>query len=440
MKTVLNQIPVYSFSLRAIYRVLFLSTFCIIFASISGIAIAQTEPQTIDPSLSNASQVNPVRAKSVYVKKKSQKKRQQVVVPKIDSNSSYDRLVEQANSKTVTVVSGTVNGTYIVLANDMSFVLDEPDKMRVLPVIGRGGYDNIYDVLLLKGIDTGFIRSDALEIAKKENKVSDIANRLAYISVLTNDELHVIASQNIKSLEDLRGKRVNLDIKGSGTSQTGALVFERLGINILPSFHDAGAAHAMVAKGDLDASLFIAPKPVRAIANISASSNLHLVEIPYNKRLEDVYYPATFDVADYPTLLAPNKPVNTIAAKTILVTYNWGTNTERYLRVERFVEAFFSKFDEFRKPSRHPKWKEVSLAATFQGLPRFKAATDWLARDSAKDTEPNKDNDATKAQLRQFLEERSASKISNKAVPALSVKEQDKIFEEFSRWRQNKKQ
>jgi hypothetical protein len=64
--------------------------------------------------------------------------------------SAYDRLVEQANNHTVAVVSGTVNGSYIQLANDMSFVLDDADKLRVLPVIGRGGYENIYDVLLLK--------------------------------------------------------------------------------------------------------------------------------------------------------------------------------------------------------------------------------------------------------------------------------------------------
>jgi uncharacterized protein len=433
MNIILKQKFASGFSLRVIFSVMFAS---IMFASISGTATAQTEPQTIVPSASNGSEERAVRSKVTYTKKKPLRKRAQVSSPKADVSSSYDRLVEQANSKTVSVISGTVNGTYSVLANEMSFVLDEPDKMRILPVIGRGGYENIYDVLLLRGIDAGLVRSDALDVAKKENKVSDIANRLAYISVLTNDEFHVIAPENVKSLEDLRGKRVNLDIKGSGSSLTGTLVFERLGINIQPSYHDAGAAYTMVAKGELDATVYISPKPVRAIANIPASSKLHLVEIPYDKRLEDIYYPATFDVADYPNLLIQNKPVNTIAAKAILVTYNWGVNTERYQRVQRFVDAFFSKIDEFRKPNRHPKWKEVNLAATFQGLPRFKAATDWLA----KDADPNKENEVTKAQLRQFREEKAAQTLSSKSPQTLSNEEQDKLFEEFSRWRQNKKQ
>jgi uncharacterized protein len=428
-------------SLRAILRVFYAATLLITLTAISfisNIAMAQADPQTIDPSLNNTDQARSLKTKPASIKKKVQRKRPQTISQKSDiaANSNYDRMVEQANSKTVTVVSGTVNGTYIVLANDMSFVLDEPDKIRVLPVIGRGGYENIYDILLLRGIDTGLVRSDALAVAKKENKVSDIANRLSYISVLANDELHVIAPENIKTLEDLRGKRVNLDIKGSGTSLTGKLVFERLGIEIQPSFHDAAAAYIMLAKGELDAAFYISPKPVRAIANIPASAKLHLVEIPYDKRLEDVYYPSTFDSADYPNLLLQNKPVNTIAAKSILVTYNWGINTERYQRVERFVDAFFSKIDEFRKPNRHPKWKEVSLSTTFQGLPRFKAATDWLERDA----KPSNDNEIAKAQLRQFLEERATNTANNKPSAALSAEEQDKVFEEFSRWRQNKKQ
>jgi hypothetical protein len=42
------------------------------------------------------------------------------------------------------------------------------------------------------------------------------------------------------------------------------------------------------------------------------------------------------------------------------------------------VDAFFSKFAEFQKPPRHPKWSESSIQATFPGWQRFKAAEDWL--------------------------------------------------------------
>ncbi len=346
-------------------------------------------------------------------------------------NTSYEKMVIDANAKTVSLVSGTVNGTYIVMANDISFVLDEADKLRVLPVIGRGGYENIYDVLLLRGIDMGFIRSDALEIAKKEGKVSDVANRLTYIAALMNDEMHVVTPETITSIEQLRGKRVNLDIQGSGTSRSGALMFERLGIEIVPSFNDAGTAYGMVARGEIEASLFIGAKPIRTVGNIPSASNLHLLDIPYDKRLEDIYYPASFENSDYPTLVPVGKSVSTIAAKTLLVTYNWPQNTERYKRVALFVATFFSKFEDFKKPNRHPKWREVNIAATFPGLPRFKAATDWLIHQS----DPIPQNDKAKTELLQFLEEKSKQSGQN-----ISKTDQDKLFDDFTRWKQNRQQ
>ena len=38
------------------------------------------------------------------------------------------------------------------------------------------------------------------------------------------------------------------------------------------------------------------------------------------------------------------------------------------------MDAFFSKFNEFHKPPRHPKWSEASLNIKVPGRQRFKAA------------------------------------------------------------------
>jgi hypothetical protein len=48
--------------------------------------------------------------------------------------------------------------------------------------------------------------------------------------------------------------------------------------------------------------------------------------------------------------------------------------------VARFVDAFFSKFDQFQQPPRHPKWREVNLTAEVPGWTRFQPAQDWLVR------------------------------------------------------------
>ena len=66
------------------------------------------------------------------------------------------------NANTVTVVAGTPGGTYYRAASDLAFVLDG-EHLRVLPVLGKGAGQNVYDIRFLRGVDLGFVRLDTLE-------------------------------------------------------------------------------------------------------------------------------------------------------------------------------------------------------------------------------------------------------------------------------------
>ena len=101
---------------------------------------------------------------------------------------------------------------------------------------------------------------------------------------------------------------------------------------------------------------------------------LHLVSIPYDKRLQDLYLPSEFTSDEYPNLIPPGEKVDTVAAGILLACFNWPEKTDRYQMVAKFVAALFSRIGEFSKPPRHPKWKEA-----MPGWQRFKAAQDWLA-------------------------------------------------------------
>ena len=58
-----------------------------------------------------------------------------------------------------------------VMASDMASVLDDADKLRVLPILGKGSVQNLVDILRLKNIDMGFVTTDALEFAKAEYNI-----------------------------------------------------------------------------------------------------------------------------------------------------------------------------------------------------------------------------------------------------------------------------
>jgi uncharacterized protein len=89
--------------------------------------------------------------------------------------------------------------------------------------------------------------------------------------------------------------------------------------------------------------------------------------------------PASLTRADYPKLVR-GEPVETVAVGTILGVYNSPKGSPRYEKLVRFVDAFFGQFDKFLAPQRHPKWREVNLAASVSGWTRFQPAQDWLDR------------------------------------------------------------
>ena len=143
--------------------------------------------------------------------------------------------------------------------------------------------------------------------------------------------------------------------------------------------------------------------------------------IPYDRKLEDLYLPTTLSGEEYPNLLAPGQKIDTAAASQLLVTFNWPDKSERYNKVARFVDAFFSKFGEFGRPPRHPKWKEASIMAVIPGWQRFKPAEDWLA---AHDMVPEK------ARFEKFL-------TDNPALAGSDTAKREALFRRFLEWRQN---
>lgn len=88
--------------------------------------------------------------------------------------------------------------------------------------------------------------------------------------------------------------------------------------------------------------------------------NLHVVPVDYPKVLQDDYLPSRLSANDYPNLVAEGKSVDTVAAKAVLATYNWPSNTDRYRRVSLLVDSLFSKIEQLQRPPFHPKWKEMA--------------------------------------------------------------------------------
>src|ERR1700686_1862797 len=148
----------------------------------------------------------------------------------------YEEKKKQTNDIAVSIVVSGLTCTCARFAEDIRNVVNDlrPDGIRVLPVLGVGGLQNLNDVLFLKGIDMGVVDEDNLVLLKKRDPqlYTNIEQQVQYITKLYNSEFHVVAHNDIKSYEDLRGKKVNFNLKDSQTEVTADIIFRMLNIDV----------------------------------------------------------------------------------------------------------------------------------------------------------------------------------------------------------------
>jgi TRAP transporter TAXI family solute receptor len=339
-------------------------------------------------------------------------------------SSPEDAYRWRLNENVVTIMAGRPGSTELAIASDIAAVLDDGDELRILPMVGKGAAQNVKDVMFLRGVDMGLTQANVLRhFAKSGELGSNFVNQITYVAKLFNEEIHILAGPGITSLKDLNGKQVNFGTEGSGTDITAALVFESFGIAPQPTHLADADAILKVKSGELAAAIVMGAKPSAALAD---ASGLKLLPIPYAKALEDDYYPATLTHADYPGLIAEGESVDTVAVCTVLVSFNWPSDSVRYQKIAKFVDAFFGKFDQFQAPPRQPKWREVNFAATLEGWHRSPLAQAWI--DRAKTGSQTAEQVNFDAFLAQTAQAKAAS---------LSEEQRADLFKAFLAWSKN---
>jgi TRAP-type uncharacterized transport system substrate-binding protein len=332
------------------------------------------------------------------------------------------------NAWTVGIAGGIVDGTFFRFAEDMRRLLDDGDEMRVLPTVTRGSASNIDDLLYLRGIDVAVSQSDVFEFFRTQRKIPNLDRRIHYIIRFPVSEVAIIARNDIRTMTDLRGKKVDFGDAGSAGSLTAPILFRHFNIEVketpLPAPYTVGA-YMKVAAGEVDAAVRVVGKPVPHIANIPPNSGLHLVPIPFSATLAEYYAIGEFTSQDYPNLVPPGQTVDTLAVPTVLAVYNWPKGSERYLKVERFVTRLFQNWEKLSNPPYHPKWRDVNPMATVPGWKRFAAAEEQLPNLMGR-IEFNQEFET-------FLTSRSAG-----GPKQMTDAQREALYQEFLRWKERK--
>jgi len=294
---------------------------------------------------------------------------------------------EHINAWTVGLAGGLIEGAPLRLAAEIARVVNEQNKLHVIPIVTLGATENVNSLLYLRGIDAAIINTDALDDYKAQ--VPFIERRLVYILSLFPSELHIFARPEIRSLEDLRGRKVNFNTQGTAAAYSGPLIFSRLGLNVEKMFIPHQVALEQMKRGEVSAVVFVTSKPVDAFLKGRWDPGFKFLAVEYDTKFEDYYLPSSIDAADYPSLVPKGERIATIAVPTILAAYNWPQQSDRYQRVARLVDHLFGRLDRLQSPGFDPKWKEVNLRAKVPGLERFRPAQEWLDQPQARIAGPS---------------------------------------------------
>ena len=369
-------------------------------------------------------------------------------------HNARDAYRERINENVLFLMGGQLGAAYIAIAHDMAVVTNDGPNLRVLPVVGGAGVQNVHDVVFLRGIDLALTNIQTLDLMKKTGELGpNLDRQISYISPLFPEELQILARGDIQTLAELKGKRVNFNNKGSATAMLAPAIFKELGVDTQIFNMSQPDAIQKIRAGELDATVCMCPTPVPAFANIKVDSNLGLIDVSYPPSLQASYLPASISYENYPNLIPKGGRVETVASTTVLITFNWPKNSTRYNRTAKFVDAFFTKFADLQKPPRHPLWKSVNYAANLPGWQRFPAAQEWLDQHRAPQEQPQQKSSPSaappttqqqpviqaqtpqqtatmEANFNQFIKERESRRLPTPTNPS----QNEQLFQEFMDW------
>lgn len=221
----------------------------------------------------------------------------------------------------VVIATGAEFGTYHALGNALARVLEGTDVVESATVLPTGGSVENMELIGDGSTDFAFVQSD-----------TPPSTNARLVASLYNEVLHILVSKldadEIRTIHDLRGKRVSLGPEGSGTRQLSKRVLGHFGVEVgedvalLPSDATAG-----LIDGSVDAAFVLTAIPSRMVAELAEKDAIRFLSLGdaqlYGNEADALalVFPSirgtTIPQSTYVRL--PQQPVRTIEVSAMLI-------------------------------------------------------------------------------------------------------------------------
>ena len=268
--------------------------------------------------------------------------------------------------------TGGTAGTYYPVGGMISNIVSNPPNLIVTAQASNGSVANVNSVVSGQ-LESGFSQADVAAWAYTGTGLFEgkpKAEDLRLIANLYPESIHFVASKvsGIKSIADLKGKRVALDEPGSGTLVDAKIILKAYGLSeadIKPEYIKPNQAADKMRDGSLDAFVFVGGYPTSAIAELAATGS-GIVLLPIDGAQADAIR------KEYPFFAADDIPGETYkgvpAVKTLAVGAQWVTSAKiADATVYEITKALFSDKARAALDAGHAKGKVIKKDTAIAG-------------------------------------------------------------------------
>ena len=269
--------------------------------------------------------------------------------------------------------TGGTAGTYYPVGGMIANAVSQPGKIVATAQATNGSVANVNGVAG-GALESGFSQSDVATWAYTGTGVYEGKPKVTDLRMIANlypESIHLVVKKGsgIKSVSDLKGKRVALDEPGSGTLVNARIVLAAYGVkesDIKPEYIKPNQAGDKLKDGALDAFFFVGGAPAGAIAELASSgTGIELV-------------PLSGPQADALRKTNPYLAVDTIAAgtykdvpavQTMAMGAQWVTSAKADTEtVYQITKALYGKAAQDTLAAGHAKGKFITKENAVKGV------------------------------------------------------------------------
>ena len=272
--------------------------------------------------------------------------------------------------------TGGTAGTYYPVGGMIANAVSQPGKIVVTAQASNGSVANVTGIAG-GAMESGFSQADVASWAFSGKGLYEGKPNVPGLRLIANlypESVHLVVRKGlgIKSVADLKGKRVALDEPGSGTLVNARIILAAYGLkesDIRPEYIKPNQAGDKLKDNALDAFFIVAGAPTGAIAELASSgAGIELVPIEGPQadaiRQKDAFFS--------PDVIPADTYKGVAAVKTLAVGAQWVTSDKADANtVYEITKALFSEATQKTLAAGHAKGKLITKdnAVKSAGIP-----------------------------------------------------------------------